>query len=398
MSKNKGNLSLSFRILNFVFVAILGFSINLFAISKNKLKPLEQIADKNQISASVCFEKVAREYAIPVDILKSLAIAETQGFHVMHERNPQSNRSTANDHMKVYGIMGLRNDPILGFSLHEASILIGKSEDILRSDLCTNIRGAAAVLSEQLYENDNSYILALNHFWHFENWDFLKLSTENLIELVSEGYVSGLVSLNSNKNLAQILKMQLAKTLKIANTKESPKVRVIAKPNSLGGEFPGSDWRASPNYSSDVNQQYVVIHMTEGGFAGSLNWLTNPDSGVSAHYIVRARDGYTVQMVKESNSAHHARCWNSQTIGIEMEGFISNPNSMTEVMYRKVASLSKYLTDKYKIKKDNLHLIGHNFGSTGRIDQTDLENCNDHSDPGPHFKWPKFLNLVQGQN
>ena len=62
----------------------------------------------------------------------------------------------------------------------------------------------------------------------------------------------------------------------------------------------------------------IVIHITDGGarIDGPISWFQNPESRVSAHYIV-GQDGEVVQMVHDRDIAWHANSANGDTIGIE---------------------------------------------------------------------------------
>ena len=69
--------------------------------------------------------------------------------------------------------------------------------------------------------------------------------------------------------------------------------------------------RASPNFNDrQLPIGMVVLHYTgmQSG-AEAFDWLDNPQSGVSAHYVV-AEDGTVLQMVDETKRAWHAgRSW-----------------------------------------------------------------------------------------
>ena len=94
-------------------------------------------------------------------------------------------------------------------------------------------------------------------------------------------------------------------------------------------DFAGARWRASPNFGARYDGKAIdaiVLHYTgmEDG-RGAEDWLCDPGSGVSAHYLVH-EDGAVVQMVREVDRAWHAGigCWhgerdmNSVSIGIEI--------------------------------------------------------------------------------
>ena len=78
----------------------------------------------------------------------------------------------------------------------------------------------------------------------------------------------------------------------------------------------------SPNYwqgRSGFAVTYIVMHGTAGDAQPSLNWLTNPASTASVHYLVD-RQGNVYQLVNESNAA-----WGN---GIPEQGsqFLGGPN------------------------------------------------------------------------
>jgi hypothetical protein len=78
----------------------------------------------------------------------------------------------------------------------------------------------------------------------------------------------------------------------------------------------------SPNYwegRSGFDIKYIVMHGTAGDAQPSLNWLTNPASTASVHYLVD-RQGTVYQLVNEANAA-----WGN---GIPEQGsvFLGGPN------------------------------------------------------------------------
>jgi N-acetylmuramoyl-L-alanine amidase len=91
----------------------------------------------------------------------------------------------------------------------------------------------------------------------------------------------------------------------------------------------------SPNFTPWQKKEnlLIVIHWTAGAIESAINWFVNPDSKVSAHYLID-RFGEVVQMVSEDSVAWHAGesawkdyptfgIWNSLnpcSIGIELEG------------------------------------------------------------------------------
>lgn len=81
--------------------------------------------------------------------------------------------------------------------------------------------------------------------------------------------------------------------------------------------------RTSPNSSARITKpRCIVIHhwndpSTPGTLAGTVSWLCNPRSKVSAHYVVSGSQIY--QLVPENRRAWHARGGNGDSIGIELD-------------------------------------------------------------------------------
>jgi hypothetical protein len=108
------------------------------------------------------------------------------------------------------------------------------------------------------------------------------------------------------------------------------------------------EWIASPNYAPGRNQaiKYIVIHhwddpAKQPTIQGVINHFKNPAIEVSAHYVVSG--DRIVQMVKESDTAWHARQANPYTIGIEID-----PNVPGNT-YKTVGSLVRDIRTRYGI-------------------------------------------------
>jgi hypothetical protein len=155
--------------------------------------------------------------------------------------------------------------------------------------------------------------------------------------------------------------------------------------------YPGSIWNpaTTANYQAsnrgDAQINYIVIHTVQGSYNGCISWFKNPAASVSAHYVVRSSDGEITQMVDDSDVAWHDACFNSQSIGIEHEGYVQDPATWyTEAMYLESAKLTAWLADAYSIPKDRQHIYGHG----------DAPDCSDHTDPGSGWDWAHYMDLV----
>jgi N-acetyl-anhydromuramyl-L-alanine amidase AmpD len=140
----------------------------------------------------------------------------------------------------------------------------------------------------------------------------------------------------------------------------------------------------------------IVIHATDGGsLLGNIWWLSGGHSHASAHYVI-ARDGSIVQLVHLSDIAWHSgnAQVNRHSIGIEHVGETYDPNGFTVDEYRSSARLVAWLVRRYDIPVDRTHIIGHSQvpdpnhpGEYGGSDH--------HTDPGPHWHWGFYMNLVR---
>jgi hypothetical protein len=132
-----------------------------------------------------------------------------------------------------------------------------------------------------------------------------------------------------------------------------------------------------------INQ--IVIHDVEGSYTSCINWFKDPDANVSAHYVLRSVDGEVTQMVKEKDVAWHDACNNTNTIGIEHEGYAAAPERwFTEAMYASSAKLVAYLANKYGLAKTRANILGHG----------EADDCSTHTDPGPGWNWDHYMDLI----
>ena len=147
----------------------------------------------------------------------------------------------------------------------------------------------------------------------------------------------------------------------------------------------------SPNFNPKKRKasqiKFIIFHYTGMTTeSASLNRLTNSQSKVSSHYLIK-NNGEVVMMVPDLYIAWHAgksywknfKSLNKNSIGIE----ISNPGhnlrykKFSKKQVQSILKISKFLIRKYKIKKKNI--LGHSDIAPNR-----------KKDPGEKFPW-KFL-------
>lgn len=147
----------------------------------------------------------------------------------------------------------------------------------------------------------------------------------------------------------------------------------------------------SPNFDERTQPiTMLVLHYTGMEDAPSaINWLANPDSKVSAHYVV-TEDGQIIQMVDEEKRAWHAgrSHWrgitnvNSASIGIEIVnpghefGYRPFPREQMDALVPLVSAIVK----RHDIRPE--YVVGHSDIAPAR-----------KQDPGELFDWPLLAKL-----
>ncbi|WP_181561589.1 MULTISPECIES: N-acetylmuramoyl-L-alanine amidase [Sphingobium] len=147
----------------------------------------------------------------------------------------------------------------------------------------------------------------------------------------------------------------------------------------------------SPNFDDrTLPVSILVLHYTGMPDAQSaINWMANPDSKVSAHYVV-TEEGKVVRMVEEAKRAWHAgRAWwrgitdvNSASIGIEIVnpghewGYRPFPQAQIDALIPLVHDIMQ----RHRITRGNV--VGHSDVAPAR-----------KQDPGELFPWSKLARL-----
>ncbi len=188
----------------------------------------------------------------------------------------------------------------------------------------------------------------------------------------------------------------------------APKLGVTRSP-----DYPPAIWDPAPECNweprtKDVSA--VVIHYTEGSYAGCISWFKNCDASVSAHYVIRSVDGQITQMVLEKDKAWHARTANGYTIGIEHEAYGNVWEFFTEEMYRSSADLVRSICSRYETI-DNRRTHDRDTLDNGICVNNGLYNLGgegacvaikghqhypdqSHTDPGPYWDWNYYYKLI----
>ncbi|WP_405098090.1 N-acetylmuramoyl-L-alanine amidase [Micromonospora sp. NBC_01412] len=338
--------------------------------------PAPAPAAPTRSTADTAFDRAAREFDVPRDLLVAVGYGESRLDS--HDGKP----SQANG----YGVMHLVSNPTRR-SLERAATLTGESIANLKSTTSANIRGGAAVLrdladGQGLTAADRDRVTAwypiVATYGGAVNDATARLYADHVYDLLQQG-IAGPVAVRPNR-----VEPERGRYAAVAPAGTAPSNALAA---AAVPEYGPARWVAAngANYGAGRSSRIttVILHVTQGSYAGTISWFQNPSSGVSAHYVIKSSNGEITQMVREGDTAYHARAGNAYGVGIEHEGYVDNPAWFTDAMYRSSAALTRYLCDKYGLPKNRTAIKGHN----------EIPG-NDHTDPGPNWNWNYYISLV----
>ena len=365
---------------------------------------------------------------LPGGTLEAIAFVQT-GW-----RNVQPDEKMAADrHMpSAYGVMGLYHGEGFADQVTEGARLIGKSPALVMSDPQTNILAAAALLDQAMRQQGSPaaqregaetwYAQLLQRYAGFgplggnigayarESFAYSVLDSMNRA-VRDNGVVVPSRKIDLSKSFAA-KRLELlgapALTIDLDNdriTTDTSNRNGIIRGATAQTDFSNAIWNPANgnNYSSRGNStSAVILHTMEGSYASAISWFQNPSAQVSAHYLVRKSDGQVTQMVREQNQAWHARNHNYYTIGIEQEGYASDPGNWTGALLNSTAAITRSACqrrgincasawkgpgyDTYHLVPDSVRVKGHGMLSTNT----------DRYDPGKYFPWSSFYSMING--
>lgn len=315
--------------------------------------------------------RAAGESGVPRDLLAAVGYAETR-------LDGHAGRPSQAD---GYGVMHLVDAPA-GRTLERAAALTGASPAALRADAATNVRGGAAVLRDYA----DRLGLDARERADVDAWYPVVARYGGTDGGASALYADAVYAL-----LAQGIDAVVpgGERISVPGRPVAPQKDGVASDDvrAPSPDYPSALWAPAHanNFAKGRSAEItkVVLHVMQGSYAGSINWFRNPAAGVSAHYLVRSSDGEITQAVRDGDTAYHVLGANPSTLGVEHEGFVDDPSWFTDTMYRSSAALTRHLCDRYGIPKDRAHIVGHN----------EMPG-NDHTDPGPHWDWSRYMELV----
>ena len=355
------------------------FSLLLNFIAVPKVAGQKQV--ENQLDTA--FENAAKEFDVPQALLAAIAYAETHFDD--HNGEPSSDNG--------YGLMHLV-DNTHARTLEMAAKLTGVSVEDLKKIPAENIRGGAALLrayaderemDDKSRRNLAAWYEVVARYSNATNPPVARLYADEVNRLLNSGF-------SGSSREGEVITV-------IAREVEPRRghYEMVVPLNSPDFELNSIDYSpalwapansgnfAVSNRESTHPINYVVIHTTQGSYSGTISWFQNPSSNVSSHYVIRSSDGQVTQMVREKDIAWHAgnSTYNAQSIGIEHEGFVSDPSWYTDAMYRASAALTRNVCLKYGIPMTRSRIIGH----------VEVPGAT-HTDPGPNWNWTFYMQLV----
>jgi N-acetylmuramoyl-L-alanine amidase-like protein len=322
------------------------------------------------------FDAAATKYDVPREVLVSIGYAES---HLDgHNGLPSQDNG--------YGLMHLASNP-QNATLAEAAKLTGLPVEQLSKDSAANISGAAAVLDSYADQAGLSgtartdlakWYTVVAKYSHSADAPTGRLYTDEVYRIIG----AGVGSVGTAPKKVTPDRGAYAKVAPLG-TKSPASIQAV--------DYPGAIWNAACTCNYRVGRTKaittIVIHVTQGSYAGTISWFKNSAAQVSAHYVIRSSDGQVTQMVAEKDTAWHVGSENPYTIGIEHEGFVDQPSWFTDAMYRSSAAVTRNIAERRGIPKDRAHIKGH----------SELPNQT-HTDPGPNWNWTYYMQLVNGGN
>jgi len=312
------------------------------------------------------FQSASAKYKVPKELLMAMGYVNT----LWEMPPPQASDYVPGDlHGRgTYGIMQLVQTPWED-TLGRAANQTGLPEERLKTERAANVVGGAAVLAgiagDNRPSNLNGWYEAVAEYGGGE------LYAQEVFETLKSG-ASATISTGESLQLAP---------------QEVEVPRIYTAQGSA--DYWRADWR--PAYRGNYTRanrgerwiKYIVIHIAQGSYSGTIDWFQDPRANVSAHYVI-GRKGKITQCVHNDDIAWHAGNWrfNRRSIGIEHAGYGSQ--RWTDHMYHSSAKLAAYLCRRFNIPVWRRYIRGHRWvpGVATRC-------------PGRRFDKHRYLRLVR---
>jgi peptidoglycan hydrolase-like protein with peptidoglycan-binding domain len=104
----------------------------------------------------------------------------------------------------------------------------------------------------------------------------------------------------------------------------------------------------SPNYSPTlIAHDLIIVHMMEGGYAGSVAWLCKPSVGASAHLLMSEDGSEVTQLVPLQFKAWAECSFNGCGVSLEIPGFTAQ--GIPTARWSEAARIVAWLCQAYAI-------------------------------------------------
>lgn len=337
---------------------------------------------------------------LPAGLLRAISFTNTHCHHLT-DADYTSAPDDPEAMPRAYGLMGLVKDGKGCFreNLKTVSAWSGYSQEAILGDPETNVMAYAKALME---------LASQKHLEGSRAEDFAPLIVE-----LSELPVGAKKDELPLKMMLYSVYDQLGVDLKALFGEDYAVLSAQGLSFSKETDYPSAIWVPAPdcNFGERTTPvSGVVIHYTEGSYAGCISWFQNCVSSVSAHYVIRSSDGQVTQMVRECDKAWHARSANAYTIGVEHEAYGDIVSYFTEAMYASSADLMRDICSRYetidghrtfyrdtlddgRTLNKGLHDLG---GASSCVKIRGHQHYPDqsHTDPGPYWDWNYYYKLI----
>ena len=381
-----------------------------FALSL--LLPLIGLAQNNEIQSYKSAFNVAYEACpdIPRGMLEAVSFTNTHCYHLT-DANYFNDGPDAMP--RAYGLMGLVKDGKNYFreNLHLVSELSGISEAEVLESPEKNVLAYAKAFDRLAKESKASEIKG--YLSVIQKLSELPIGEGIDIYPIQSMLYSVCLFLNDAKKAEQYGFKQYHVDLKDVFSENLEMLTASEIGVTRGPDYPLAIWDPAPECNWEPRTKPVkaiVIHYTEGTYAGCISWFKNCDAEVSAHYVIRSADGQVTQMVREADKAWHARSANGYTIGIEHEAYGNIWSFFTDEMYRSSADLVRDICSRvaainghrtfYRDTLDNGTCLNYGVHDLGGEDACTKIRGHQHypdqthTDPGPYWDWNYYYKLI----
>jgi hypothetical protein len=313
----------------------------------------------------------SEESGVPSRLLLAIGWVETRWTP------PAEIRTAADEHGDAtLGMMGVR-----AAALADAAAEMGIDAETAARDPRSNVRVAARILSDLAHE------VAGHTPKRIADWHPIVARYRSDDPLAGASYAD---------HVFEVMERGASAVVGREAIDLVPSGKLFGRTKSaLAGDVdhPGARWVPAKwdhfHYGRSSPITNIIIHTTEGSYDGAISWFRSPNNPwqTSAHYVVRSSDGEVTQMVRESDTAYHIGDWNPRSIGIEHEARAGEGYLwFTDAMLRSSAAITRRACLTY-IPMDRDHIRGH----------VEVPGAS-HWDPGPHFPWDLYMELVHDPN